>query len=183
MLLYLNIPLPPLVLCLTAFDRYSLHKHWYSATTRKASPPTRRRLYYAVLDRQLVVSPAHAVGDVFPSPPAGAATTTPPHVADHRDGAGATVAGTAARRPAALVPPRLRQRRRARTRRLGSSSPTLPAGTAPTSTPRAATDVIGDVIPRRRSSARWLPHRALPLTSSATSLCVAARSRAATAHC
>ena len=46
-----------------------------------------------------------------------------------------------------------RSRRRARTRRLGSKSK-LPAGSAPTSKPRDATDVIGDFATRRRPPAR-----------------------------
>jgi len=60
---------------LTAFDRLSLNKHSRSSSTaRQAS----LRHYYVV--RQLVVPPAHAVGDVFPPPLAGAATTTSSHV-------------------------------------------------------------------------------------------------------
>jgi len=118
-----------------------------------------------VLDRQLVVPPAHAVGDVFPPPPAGAATATlrqqrPLRVASHRISTSNAAAGTAACRPAALVPPRLRTARRrlsvwsagvARHRR--QTAATI-ADRRPFTPPRAATDVIGDFATRRRSSAR-----------------------------
>ena len=217
MLLYLNIPLPPLVLCLTAFDRYSLHKHWYSATTRKASPPTWRRQPPGVatatttpyvIDSSSRRPPTHSA--TSPDPPIVLRTAGrwPSRAAARRrcdndavacrcDGAGAAARRADGRsllaappmaprqqlrrvsHDAAARPPRrslivTRSRRRARTPG-DSAARRLRCRPGP----RAATDVIGDVIPRRRSSARWLPHRAMLLTSSATSLRVAVRPRTA----
>jgi len=226
---------------LTAFDRYSLHKHWYSATTRKASPPTwHRHCNNAVLERQLVASPAHAVGDVFPSPRRRTSQTTatvparpPPGlqpVARPRWCRLGCVSHNAAARPPRRSLIVARSRRRACTRRLGSTSPTLPAGTAPTllltssatsfrvaarlraaavaAPPRVAarhctpvraalsalrrarrrcppavtssTAVVGNTAKRCRPPASQPRRPRRWATSSATSLCVAARSHAAT---